>query len=80
MYVLIFVSDLYPKLQYLFFLLSIFVDEFISTPKIIIFLPNPVPGNQKLPCLLNPISYPEYLYLSISAFLVKLTAPNKTIL
>ena len=53
------------------------VDEPMSTPKIITFLPNPVPGNEKLPCLSNPIPYPEYPHLSISAFLVKLTAPNK---
>ena len=45
--------------------------------KIITFLPNPVPENEKLPCLSNPIPYPEYLYLSISAFLVKVTPPNK---
>ena len=25
----------------------------------------------------NPIPYPEYLFLSISAFFVNLTAPNK---
>ena len=49
----------------------------MSAPKIITFLPNPVPGNEKLLCLSNPISYPEYLYLSISAFLIRLTAPNK---
>ena len=66
-----------------FFLLSIFVDELISTPKIITFWPNPVPknqkfpGNQKFPCLSNPLPYREYPNLSMSAFLVKLTAPNK---
>ena len=26
---------------------------------IITFWPNPVPGNEKLPCLLNPIPYPN---------------------
>ena len=31
-------------------------------------------------CLSNPIQYPEYLYLSISTFLVKITATNKQIL
>ena len=56
------------------------VDELMSTPKIITFLPNPVPGNEKRPCLSNPISYPEYPYLPMSAFLVKLTAPNKQFL
>ena len=35
------------------------------------------PGNEKLPLLSNPIPYPEYPYLPISAFLVKVTAPNK---
>ena len=66
-----------PKIKISFFLLSIFVDELMSTPKIITFLPNPIPGDEKLPCLSNPIPYPEYLYLSLSAFLVRLTAPNK---
>ena len=47
------------------------------TPKIITFRPNPVPGNEKLLFLSNPVPYPEYLYFSILAFLVKTTAPNK---
>ena len=42
-----------------------------------IFWPNPLPGNEKLDILSNPIPYPEYKYLSRSAFLVKETAPNK---
>ena len=67
----------FPRIKKHFFLLSIFVDELISTPKIITFLLNPAPGNEMLPCLSNPIRYPEYLYLSTSAFLVKVTAPNK---
>ena len=68
------------KIKITFFLFSIFVDELISAPKIITLLSNPVPGNE-LPCLSNPIPYPEYLYfsaylsLSISVFLVKLTEP-----
>ena len=66
-----------PKIKISFFLLSIFVDELISTPTIMTFLPSPVPGNEKLPCLSNQIPYPEYLYLSISAFLVRVTASNK---
>ena len=45
----------FPRIKIYFFLLSIFVDELISTPKIIIFLPNLVPGNEKLPCVSNPI-------------------------
>ena len=44
---------------------------------IITLLPNPVHGSEKLPCLSNPIPYPEYSYQSMSAFLFKLTAPNK---
>ena len=62
------------KIKTSFFLLSISVDELISTPNIITFRPNPPSGNEKLPCLSNPIPYPEYLYLSISLFLVKVTA------
>ena len=49
----------------------------MSAQKIIKFLLNPVPGNEKLPCLSNPITHPEYLYLSMLVFLVKLTAQNK---
>ena len=52
-------------------------EEFISAPKINRFWPNPPPGNEKLDLLSNPIPEPEYPYLSISAFLVKVTAPNK---
>ena len=66
-----------PKIKIYFFLLSVFVDELMSTPKIITFLPILVPGNEKLPCLSNPVPYPEYPYLLMSAFLVRLTAPNK---
>ena len=77
MYVPILVSDLYPKSKYLFVLLPVFVDELMSSPKIITLLPNPVPGNEKFPCLSNPTPRPEYLYLSIAAFLVRLTAPNE---
>ena len=76
MYVLILVQDL-PRIKMPFFLLSTIVDELISIPKIITFLPVPPIGCEKNPFLSNAIPYPEYLYLSISAFLVKLTAPNK---
>ena len=41
------------------------------------FCPYPPPKNENSPFLLNPIPYPEYPYLSMSAFLVKVTAPNK---
>ena len=67
---------LYPELKWLFFLLSIFDNELISTPKIIIFLPISLPFEKGV-FLSNPIPYPEYPYLSISAFLVNLTDPNK---
>ena len=43
-------------------------------------MPNPSPGNEKFHVLSNPIPWPEYPYLSISAFLVNLTAPNKDFL
>ena len=67
-----------PRIKLSFFLLSIFVDELISTPKIITFLPVTPLGWEKKPCLSNLIPYPEYLYCSISAgCLVKLTALNK---
>ena len=59
------------------FLLSISIEELISTPKTIIFWLNPPPRNEKLPFLSNPIPYPEYPYLSMPAFLVKVAAPNK---
>ena len=65
-----------PRIKMSFFLLSIFDDELMSTPKIITFLPVSLP-NEKDISQSNPITYPEYLYLSISAFLVNLTDPNK---
>ena len=43
-------------------------------------MPNPSPGNEKFHVLSNPIPWPEYPYLWISAFLVNLTAPNKDFL
>ena len=76
-HILILVQDIYQELKYLFFLLSIFADGLISTPKIIIFLLVPLIRREKNPCVANPIPYPEYLYLSIPAFLVKLIAPNQ---
>ena len=66
-----------PKIKISFFLFSIFVEGLISTPKNITFLPNPISGDEKLPCLSNPTPYPQYLYFLISAFLVKLPAPHK---
>ena len=76
LYVLILYLAPLTKIKILF-LLSTCTEELMSTQKIITFLPNPIPGNGKLPCLSNPISQPEYLYLSISAFFAKETAPNK---
>ena len=67
----------FPRTNMPFFLLSMCAEKLISAPKINTFWPNPPPGNEKLPLLSNPIPYPEYPYLSISAFLVKATAPNK---
>ena len=52
------------------FLSSTCTEELISTPKMIYFLPNPLP-TEKVLFLSYEISYPEYLY-SISKFLVKL--------
>ena len=68
--------DLFPILICLF-LLSVCAEKLISTSKINIFWPYPPPRNEKLPLLSNPIPQPEYPYLSMSAFLVKVTAPNK---
>ena len=65
-----------PRIKMSFFLLSIFVDQLISTPKIITFLPVSLPIEKDV-FLLNPTPYPEYPYLSISEFLVSLTEPNK---
>ena len=48
-----------------------------SAPKTVTFLPYSVLGCKKLPLEPNPIQYPEYLYLSISAVFVNLTAPNR---
>ena len=58
------------------FLLSVFVYELISTPKIITFSSISLPTEKDV-LLSNPIPYPIYLYLWISAFLVNLTDPNK---
>ena len=62
-----------------FFLLTIFDDKLISTPKIITFLPISSPI-EKDAFLSNAVPYPEYPYLSISGFLVNLTGPNKQFL
>ena len=64
-----------PRIKIHFFLLSIFVDELISTPKIITFLPISLPIEKDV-FLSNAIPYPKYPYLSISAFSANLTDPN----
>ena len=69
----------FPRIKISFFLLSILVDELISSSKIITFLLVPPLGCEKNPSLSNPIPYPKYLHLSMSAFLVNLTAPNNEI-
>ena len=48
----------------------------ISSKKIAL-LPYLPLGCEKVPFYSNPIPYPEYLYLSMSAFFVNLTAPNR---
>ena len=58
-------------------MLLVFVDELISIPKIIGYSPVTPLGCEKNPYLSNAMPYPEYLHLSISAFLVELAAPNK---
>ena len=45
----------FPRTNMSFFLLSIWVEEFISTPKIDTLWSNPTPGNEKLDLLSNPI-------------------------
>ena len=75
--VLILVLDLFQELKCPF-LLSIWTDELISTPKIIALLPKlPVGCEKKNAFPLNPMPYPKYLFFSTSAFLVNLTALNK---
>ena len=61
----------------LFVLLFSCLELFKLVPKIITFLPYPPLGCVKLSIESNPIPHPEYLYLSISAFFVNLTAPNR---
>ena len=69
------VSDLHHELRH-FLVLSVRTDELLSTPKIITFLPQEfkIEKSQREP---NPMPYPECEYLSRSAFLVNLAAPNK---
>ena len=67
-----------PKIKISFFLLSILVDELIPTQNFIIFWPNPHLEMKNLifyqiQFQINP--KPECLYLLMSPFLVKVTAP-----
>ena len=48
----------------------------MSAPKIIIFLPNAL-AKEKIQLLSNPIPYPKYFHLSISAFSSNLSTQNK---
>ena len=66
-----------PNTNTLFTLLLVCTEMLKSAPKIITFLPSPLLGYEKLPLESSPITYPEYLYLSISEFFVNLTAPNR---
>ena len=61
----------------LYILLLASVELLKSAPKKITLLPYPPLGCVKLPLESNPIPYPEYLYLSMSASFVNLTAPNR---
>ena len=67
---------IFTKDKNIIFLLLACEELLKFAPIIIQFQPSPVPKLNSS-CLSNPIPYPLYLYLSISAFLVKLTAPNK---
>ena len=69
------VQILYQGLKY--YLLLVCTELLISAPKIITISPKLPLGNEKVPPESNPIPYPLYLYLSMSLFLVILTAPNK---
>ena len=66
-----------PRTKILLVLLFACLELLKSAPKLTTFLPYPPLGCVKLHLESNPIPYPEYLYLSISAFLVNLTVPNK---
>ena len=58
-----------PRIKISFFLLSTCIEELISIPKTITLLQNPPLGCEKASFLSNPIQYPKYLYLLMSAFL-----------
>ena len=66
-----------PRTKMLLVLLLACAELLILAPKMITFLPYLPLGYEKVPLESNPIPYPEYLYISISAFFVNLTAPNR---
>ena len=66
-----------PRTRILLVLFLVCAELLISAPKIIIVLPYPSDECVKLPLESNPIPYPKYLHLSISAFFVNLTAPHR---
>ena len=57
--------------------MSICRDELISAPKIMTSFPTLPLGNENSERELNPIPEVAYMYLSRSAFLVRLIDPNK---
>ena len=58
-------------------MLSIWIDEFISTPKKTTFLSTLPSGNENSERESNPISWPLYTYISGSALLASVTPANK---
>ena len=66
-----------PRTKIYTFLLSIWTNELLSTPKITTFLPQSKFGTAKSERESNPIPYLELEYLSGSIFLVNVTTPNK---
>ena len=67
-----------PRIKISFFLLSTCTYELISVPKIIKFLPNPLPDNEKLPHASNSVPHPKYLYLSKSVAILINSAKQRT--
>ena len=59
------------------FLLSTWVEEPTSTAKIITFWPNLLSETEKIWFSIKSSSIADYLYLSISPFLDKVTAPDE---
>ena len=45
----------FPRMKMYFFVLSTWIEELIYATKIIILLPNPPHGHEKLPVLSNPL-------------------------